>query len=215
LLLQDRRSISCSAVEAKGEQRNGTFVVTEPRPTFYVPEDREVTVYFEREGSKGIHHREGSVRGPDGQFTTMSSFDNTATQPRFAGFWHVPLSDSSPQCNWTFESRVDGEQAGQLAFQVVASAKPANLVKPAALPTPAGLYKRATSASVFVENLDDHGHLRLFHEGWNRRHVHRMIEGAHGLNGMPSLQLAGAKTWTIGDHWLTVNADNTRTLSDG
>jgi hypothetical protein len=114
-------------VEAKGEQRNGTFVVTEPRPTFYVPEDREVTVYFEREGSKGIHHREGSVRGPDGQFTTMSSFDNTATQPRFAGFWHVPLSDSSPQCHWTFESRVDAEQAGQLAFQVVAPPSPRTL----------------------------------------------------------------------------------------
>jgi hypothetical protein len=90
-------------------------------------------------GSKGIHHCEGSVRGPDGQFATMSSFDYTATQPRFTGFWHVPLSDSSPQGNWIFESRVDGEQAGQLAFQVVASAKPANLVKPAALPTPAEL----------------------------------------------------------------------------
>jgi len=36
-------------------------------------------------------------------------------------------------------------------------------------------------------------------------------------NGIPSLQLAGAKTWNIGDHcsWLSVKADGTRTLSDG
>jgi len=47
---------------AKGEQRNGSFVMTEPRSTFYVPEDREVIVYFEWEGIKGVHHCEGSVR---------------------------------------------------------------------------------------------------------------------------------------------------------
>jgi S1-C subfamily serine protease len=242
-----------SVVGAKGEQRNGTFVMTEPRSTFYVPEDREVIVYFEWEGSKGIHHCEGSVHGPDGQFATMSSFDYTATQPRFAGFWRVPLSDSSPQGNWIFESRVDGEEAGQLAFQVVASAKPANLVKSAALPTPAELYKRATSASVFVENLDDRGHLLRRGSGFFIKDgsvvtSFRTIEGAHGLrlvfadgkatsvssvaawnrrqdwavlsvatNGTPSLPLAGAKTWNIGDHcsWLSVKADGTRTLSDG
>jgi len=149
-----------SMVGAKGEQRNGTFVMTEPRSVFYVPEDREVIVYFEWEGSKGVHHCEGNVRGPNGQFATMSSFDYTATQPRFAGFWRVPLSESSPQGNWIFESRVDGEQAGQLAFEIVASTKPADLVKLHALPTPAELYKQATSATVMIENLDNTGHLR-------------------------------------------------------
>jgi hypothetical protein len=125
-------------VGAKGEQRNGSFVMTEPRSVFYIPEDREVIVYLEWEGTKGIHHCEGSVRGPSGLFATMSSFDYTATQPRFAGFWRVPLSESSPQGNWIFESRVDGEQAGQLTFQIVASAKPADVVKRSALcPLPA------------------------------------------------------------------------------
>jgi hypothetical protein len=83
-------------VGAKGEQRNGAFVMTEPRSVFYVPDDREVIVYFEWEGAKGSHHCEGSVRGPGGQFATMSSFDYVATQARFVGFWRVPLAESSP-----------------------------------------------------------------------------------------------------------------------
>jgi hypothetical protein len=36
-----------SIVGAKGEQRNGSFVMTDPRSTFYVPDDHEVIVYFE------------------------------------------------------------------------------------------------------------------------------------------------------------------------
>jgi len=94
-------------VGAKGEQRGGTFVMTEPRSVFYVPDDREVVVYFQWEGAKETHHCEGSVRGPGGQFATMSSFDYTAPQTRFAGFWRVPLSESSPPGSWIFESRVD------------------------------------------------------------------------------------------------------------
>jgi len=41
-------------VGAKGEQRDGSFVMTEPRSVFYIPEDREVIVYFEWEGAKRI-----------------------------------------------------------------------------------------------------------------------------------------------------------------
>ena len=44
--------------------------MTESRSVFYVPEDREIIVYFEWEGAKGTHHCEGSVRGPAGQFAT-------------------------------------------------------------------------------------------------------------------------------------------------
>lgn len=37
----------CSVAEAKSEQRNGSFVMTEARSTFYVPDDHEVIDYFE------------------------------------------------------------------------------------------------------------------------------------------------------------------------
>src|SRR5215468_2413790 len=57
-------------VGAQGEPRNGTYVMTDRRTTFYVPDDREVVVYFEWEGPQGRHHCEASVRGPNGEFTT-------------------------------------------------------------------------------------------------------------------------------------------------
>ena len=97
-----------SIVGAKGEQRNGSFVMTDPRSTFYVPGDREAIVYFEWESAKGLHHCEGTVRGPNGQFANMSSFDYNATQNRFAGFWKVPLSENNTAGTWIFESHVDG-----------------------------------------------------------------------------------------------------------
>jgi hypothetical protein len=87
---------------AKGEVRNGTFVMTEQRATFYAADDREVIVYFEWESTRGVHHCEGTVRGPNGEFASMSSFDYVATQTRFVGFWKVPLSEGSPAGAWTF-----------------------------------------------------------------------------------------------------------------
>jgi hypothetical protein len=144
-------------VGAKGEQRNGGFVMTEPRSTFYVPDDREVIVYFVWEGIVGKHHCEGTVRGPNGQFANMSSFDYNAGQPRFAGYWKVPLSDSTSPGTWVFETHVDGEPAGQLTFQVVPDAKPANLPVAPTLPTTADIYKLAVASAVSIDGLDPAG----------------------------------------------------------
>jgi trypsin-like peptidase len=144
-------------VGAKGEQRSGSFVMTEPRSTFYVPDDREVIVYFVWEGVVGKHHCEGTVRGPNGQFANMSSFDYNAGQPRFAGYWKVPLSDSTSAGTWVFETHVDGELAGQVTFQIVPGARPANLPAVPTLPTTADIYKLAVSASVSIDSLDPSG----------------------------------------------------------
>jgi hypothetical protein len=107
-----------AVVGAKGEVRNGTYVMTDRRTTFYVPDDREVVVYFEWEGPQGKHHCEASAKGPNGEFSTMSSFDYNAAQPRFGGYWKMPLSENPPAGNWIFESKVDGESGGQATFQV-------------------------------------------------------------------------------------------------
>ena len=144
-------------VGAKGEPRNGTYVMTDRRTTFYVPDDREVVVYFEWEGPQGRHHCEASVRGPNGEFTTMSSFDYTAAQPRFGGYWKMPLSESTPPGNWVFESKVDGESAGQVTFQVVPGATPANRPKEPPLPSLGDLYKLALAYTVQIEKLDPNG----------------------------------------------------------
>ncbi len=175
-----------SVVGAKGEQRGGSFVMTDPRSTFYVPEDHEVIVYFEWEAALGTHHCEGSVRGPGGQFATMSSFNYNATQPRFAGFWKIPLSPSTTAGAWIFESHVDGEPAGEVAFQVIPSAKPANLPAERVLPTTGDIYKMGVSASVSIDALDStgkiikHGSGLVFQEGLVATSF-RVVEGASAL----------------------------------
>lgn len=178
-------------VGAKGEARNGQFVMTEPRSTFYAPDDHEVIIYFEWEGPTGIHHCEGSVHGPGGELATMSSFDYTATQRRFAGFWKVPLSQGTPPGGWTFESRVDGHPAGEVSFQVVVSAKPVGLAveRPApALPTANEIYTRAVAATVDVEKLDGQGHSLHHSSGFVLRDG-MVVASFRGIDGATSLRL--------------------------
>ncbi|HET7107101.1 MAG TPA: serine protease [Candidatus Acidoferrum sp.] len=173
-------------VGAKGEQRNGGFVMTEPRSLFYVPDDREVIVYFVWEGVVGKHHCEGTVRGPNGQFANMSSFDYNAAQPRFAGYWKVPISDSTSSGTWIFETHVDGEPAGQVTYQVVPGAKPANIPVAPALPSTAEIYKLAVSSSVVIDSLDPGGKLIkrgsgvFFKPGFVATSF-RVVEGASAL----------------------------------
>jgi hypothetical protein len=209
-------------VGAKGENRNGGFVMTEARSVFYAPQDHEVIVYFEWQGPKGTHHCEGSVHGPNGTSATMSSFDYNATLPRWAGFWKVPLSEGTPPGGWTFETKVDGQAAGEVSFQVFVAAKPANLPatsipaeKP--LPTPGDIYTRALAASVEVEILDAQG--RTFHhssgflmKGGTVMTSFRGIDGASGLR----LRLAGGQelsspmiaAWNRQQDWVVLATDS-------
>ena len=146
-----------SVAGTKGETRGGNYVVLDPRTTFYMPDDRQVTVYFEWEAAKGTHHCEGSLKGPNGQLAVMSSFDYPATQTRFGGFWTIPLLENTTAGIWTFESRVDGESAGELRFEIVSAKRPADAVKEELLPSPAEIYARAVAASASIEKLDGQG----------------------------------------------------------
>ncbi len=180
-----------SLVGAKAEARNGAFVMTESRSVFYAPEDREVIVYFEWEGPKGVHHCEGSVHGPGGESASMSSFDYVATQPRFGGFWRVPLSQGTPPGGWTFESKVDGKAAGQISFQVAVAVKPAGVgivtpVQP--LPTPSDIYSHAVSATVDVEKLDAEGHT-IHHSSGFLIKDGAVVTSFRGIDGAASLRL--------------------------
>lgn len=146
-----------SVAGTKGEVRGGSYVILDPRTTFYVPDDRQVIVYFEWEAPKGTHHCEGTVMGPNGQLAVMSGFDYPATQTKFGGFWTMPLLENSPAGLWTFESRVDGEFAGELRFEIVSAKRPADAAKEEVPPTPAEIYARAIAATALVEKLDEKG----------------------------------------------------------
>jgi S1-C subfamily serine protease len=146
-----------SVAGTKGETRGGNYVILDPRTTFYVPDDRQVIVYFEWEAPKGTHHCEGTIKGPNGQLAVMSSFDYRATQARFAGFWTIPLLENSSAGLWTFESRVDGESAGELRFEIVSAKRPLDAPKEEAPPTPAEIYSHSIAAIALIEKLDEKG----------------------------------------------------------
>jgi S1-C subfamily serine protease len=204
-------------VGAKGEQRNGSFVMTEPRSTFYVPEDREVVVYFVWEGLVGKHHCEGTVRGPNGQFANMSSFDYNASQPRFAGYWKVPLSDSTSPGTWVFDTHVDGEPAGQLTFQVVPGSKPTDLPAAPTLPTTADIYKLAVSSSLSIDSLDPAGKLLkrgsgiLFKQGFVATSF-RVVEGASSLrlrfSDGKEIRINQLAAWNRREDWAVLAVDS-------
>ena len=191
--------------------------MTEPRSTFYVPDDREVVVYFVWEGVVGKHHCEGTVRGPNGQFANMSSFDYNASQPRFAGYWKVPLSDSTSPGTWVFDTHVDGEPAGQLTFQVVPGAKPATLPVAAALPTTADIYKLAVSSSVSIDSLDPggklirHGSGVFFKQGLVVTSF-RVVEGASALRLRFSdgreIRIEQLAVWDRNQDWAIIAVDS-------
>jgi hypothetical protein len=104
----------------------------------------------------------------------------------------VPLSEGTPTGDWTFESRVDGQAAGQVSFEVVVAAKPASVgVVPSperALPSPAEIYAHAVAASIDVEKLDAKGHTIHHSSGFLLRDG-LVATSFRGIDGATSLHL--------------------------
>jgi S1-C subfamily serine protease len=204
-----------SVAGTKGDSRGGSFVMADPRTTFFVPDDRQIIVYFEWEAPRGTHHCEGTLHGPNGQLVVMQSFDYPATQARFGGFWKIPLLEETSAGMWSFESHVDGESAGALSFEVVAGKRPEDFVrKEPPLPTAAEIYARAVTASAFIEKLDDKGRSMetasgFFLENGLLLTAFRAIDGAHALRIRLSdgsqIQSDTVLAWNRRQDWALLN----------
>lgn len=142
-----------SVCGSKGSQKGDHFVMEDPRSVFYLPEDKQVMIYFEWEGPTGQHHFEGFWKNPEGKVVVLSDFAYEAKQKRFAGYWTLPLTDTMSPGMWAMEAHVDGELAGTYNFQVTVAPRPP---LPSARPvlTPAEVYKKLLPATVWVERLD-------------------------------------------------------------
>ncbi len=212
-----------SIAGTKGETRGETYIILDSRTTFYVPDDRQVIVYFEWEAPKGTHHCEGTVKGPNGQLAVMSSFDYPATQTKFGGFWTMPLLENTSAGLWTFGSRVDGESAGELRFEIVSAKRPTDTAKEEPLPTPAEIYGHAMAATALIEKLDEKGQAIgagsgfLLTEG-SLVTAFRVIDGAHTLRIQfadgTRVQTDNVAGWNRRQDWviLKVDADRRATL---
>jgi S1-C subfamily serine protease len=205
-----------SVAGTRGETRGGSYVILDPRTTFYVPDDRQVIVYFEWEAPKGTHHCEGTVKGPNGQLAVMSSFDYPATQTKFGGFWTMPLLENSSPGLWTFESRVDGESAGELRFEIMSAKRPADAVKEEVLPTPAEVYSHTVAATVLIEKLDEKGQplgtgSDFFTEDGSLVTAFRVIDGAHSLRIQfadgTHIQTDSVALWNRRQDWVILKVD--------
>jgi hypothetical protein len=205
-----------SVAGTKGETRGGSYVILDPRTTFYVPDDRQVIVYFEWEAAKGTHHCEGTVKGPSGQLAVMSSFDYPATQTKFGGFWTIPLLENSSPGLWTFESRVDGEFAGELSFEIASAKRPAGMAKEEAPPTPAEIYSHAVAATALIERLDEKGQPFGTGSGFltgdgSLVTAFRVIDGAHTLRIQfadgTRIQVDSVTGWNRRQDWAILRVD--------
>jgi hypothetical protein len=202
-----------SITGSKGEEQAGRFVIQDPRTIFYLPDDKKVIAYFEWDGPLGPHHFEALWKNPEGKVVIVSDFKYEAKQKRFAGYWQLLLSDTVATGVWTVESRIDGEAAGTHNFQIISSVKPSIAEDTRRLLTVAELYKKATAATVRVENLNDRGQVQreglgFFVDDGALLAPFQVIDGASRIRIVPSVgqpyetdQLIALERW---EDWATL-----------
>lgn len=150
------RSLSGS----KGSQQGSRFMIDDPRSIFYMPQDKQVMVYFEWEGPTGKHHLEGYWKNPDGKTVVISDFDYESRDKRFGGYWILTLTDGTASGIWNLEARVDGEITGVHSFQIVSATKPVDASSGGPqLLSPSEIYKRASISTVAIKTTTANGDL--------------------------------------------------------
>ncbi len=143
----------------KGAQEGNRYVIQDPRTVFYVPDDKQVIVYFEWDGPPGTHNFEGYWKNPEGKVVAISDFKFEAKGKRFGGYWTFLLLEQMPTGLWSVEARIDGETAGAHTFQVLATARPAEASgpPPRRVLTTSEIYQRAVAATVSIEKVGPAG----------------------------------------------------------
>ena len=141
----------------RGVERDGRFIIEDPRTVFHPSEDRKVIVEFEWEGPVGQHKFEALWKDPNGKVAVVSDFQFDAQKTDFTGYWTMLIDESAVTGFWTLEARIDGETAGSYSFEIASGAGTVP-VTPTRIPLAAAeIYNRATAATVFVEKLDSTG----------------------------------------------------------
>jgi trypsin-like peptidase len=206
------RSLSGS----KGHQEGGRFIIEDPRSRFFMPEDKEIIVYFEWEGPPGSHHFEGYWKNPEGKAVVISDFSFESRDRRFGGYWTLTLTDGTAPGLWSLEARVDGEVTGSHSFEVTVAAKPAGAVGGAKQPLPASqIYQRALAATVTVDRLSASGEKVVRGSGFFVADgivltAFEVVDGASSVRlQLPSgekVQVGGLLRWNRWQDWALLKA---------
>ena len=129
----------------------------DPRTLFYVPQDKQIVVYFEWQGPIGTHHFEGFWKNPEGKSVVYSDFSFEAKQARFGAYWTLALAEGTTAGNWSLEAHIDGEQAGNHSFQIVTGPGTVPVTATRHLLSPSDIYKLSMESTVSVEKLNSSG----------------------------------------------------------
>jgi hypothetical protein len=138
---------------SKGEEQGNDFVIADPRSKFIYPQDKQVIVSFEWEGPLGTHKFQGTWRSPDGEVSSVSSFDREAKVLPLRAHWTLALPENVIPGLWELEAQIDGQPAGVYAFRVEVE----KVSAPRDTSLEGEIYMRTFSGMVFVESVDNAG----------------------------------------------------------
>lgn len=113
----------------KGQDMNGTFVLTDERTVFSRSTDREILVYFQWQDVPGPHKLTAQWRSPGGTASATSAIDYTADGPRFGAYWRLPITTDMALGSWSVDATMDGRPAGRFSFELTDIAVAAPLTR--------------------------------------------------------------------------------------
>jgi hypothetical protein len=138
----------------------------DPRTSFYAGQDKQVIVYFEWEGPRGVHKFEGFWKDPSSKTVIISDFQYEATANQFAGYWTMLLANNASEGVWTIEAHIDGEFAGSHSFEITSAPGTPPKTVARRFPTPSEIYGDTLKTTVYVQNLSSSGEIVSTHSGF-------------------------------------------------
>ncbi|MBI2683572.1 MAG: trypsin-like peptidase domain-containing protein [Acidobacteriales bacterium] len=197
----------------------GRFHITDPRSTFYLPDDKKLIVYMEWEGPPGKHSFEGYWRNPSGKVMAVGDFqyELKPNERAYGGYLELLLSDSAPTGLWTLEARIDGESLTNYTFEVISAVKPAINEDTRLRLSLNELFVLANGATVTIERLDGDGRVLnqgagFFIENGTLITAFQNVDGATSLRGVfPSGQtfsVDGFLAWNRSQDWAALRVSS-------
>lgn len=152
------RSLSGTSGRVEGAK----FVFERTSNKFSYPQEKTLIVYFEFQGTPGVHQLTAIWKHPDGSVNSISEDVKLETKSQeFASYWEFAVRPDMPSGFWEVQVRVDGQPAGSHTFELVvpktAAPEPIRVPAPAPQqPTMEDLFALRRSL-VWVHRLDAQG----------------------------------------------------------
>lgn len=166
LAAQSRYALRACQSGPMGTVVEDQFVVEKPRNQFQFPDDQSLVVACSWEGPPGKLLISGLWTQPDGAIGSISDIRIETKTARVVAYWSFQLTQQMAPGRWRLAIRINGEPAGEHAFDVAVRVPPAPppLIEaaPDRLPQPKQptldeLYRDKAPATAWIRKLDETG----------------------------------------------------------